>query len=308
MWVLISLAAGTLQTARNGLARSLSGALPVSLLSWSRFAFNLPFAATLALGLYLFGSVGLPNLSLWFFTLCLIGGIGQLLGNIVLIKSFALSTFAQSIVVHKTEVALAALTGLLFFSQLPSLISWVGIGISALGVAMIGFATAKSKDSEGSVSFRTLLRTNGGSALALLSAMLLVVAGFGISLATDELRVLNPSVDGTFMLAATTLVHVTWIEVVILTGWIAYANPTHFAMVRPNVRRLAAIGFTSFGGSLGWFWAFSMSFVAYVKAVGQIESVLSVLLAIYVWKEQSTKDQLPGIALTIIGILFVVLG
>jgi len=280
MWVLLSLVAGTLQTARNGLARSLSGVLPATLLSWSRFAFNLPFALSLALALYLFGAAGWPTLSIWFFFLCLIGGIGQLLGNIVLIKSFALSTFAQSIVIHKTEVALAALTGLLFFSQRPSTVSWIGILISAVGVAMIGFATAKSKEADGSVTVRTLLQTNGGSALALVAAALLVVAGFGISLATDELRAINASIDGTFMLAATTLLHVTWIEVVILTGWIAFSNRG----VKPNARRLIAIGFTSFGGSLGWFWAFSLSFVAYVKAVGQIESVLSVLLAIYVWK------------------------
>ncbi|MEM9652552.1 MAG: EamA family transporter, partial [Actinomycetota bacterium] len=68
-----------------------------------------------------------------------------------------------------------------------------------------------------------------------------------------------------------------------------------------------AIGFTSFAGSLGWFWAFSLSFVAFVKAVGQVESVASVLLAIYLWKEQKTRDQLPGIALTIAGIFLIVL-
>ncbi len=273
---------------------------------------NLPFAATLALGLYVFGAEGWPSLSIWFFALCLIGGIGQLLGNIVLIKSFALSTFAQSIVIHKTEVALAALTGLVFFSQRPSAASWVGICISAVGVAMIGFATARSREAKngnrGSVNLQSLVQANGGSALALVAAALLVVAGFGISLATDELRSANPSIDGTFMLAATTLLHVTWIEVVILTSWIGLFSRGDFGLVKPNIKRLTAIGFTSFAGSLGWFWGFSLSFVAYVKAVGQIESVLSVLLAIYVWKEQSTRSQLPGIALTVVGILFVVLG
>ena len=88
VWVAISLAAGLLQTARNGLARSLSGILPATLLSWSRFAFNLPFALALAGGLYLLRSDGAPELSARFFALCAVGGAGQILGNVVLIEAF----------------------------------------------------------------------------------------------------------------------------------------------------------------------------------------------------------------------------
>ncbi|MGI9596541.1 MAG: EamA family transporter [Acidimicrobiales bacterium] len=307
MWVLISLAAGTLQTARNGLARSLSGVLPASLLSWSRFAFNLPFSTLLLAVVYLVGTDGPPRLSLWFFVLGLIGGIGQILGNVALITAFKLGTFAQAIVVHKTEVAMAAVVGFLFFSEVPSALGWVGILVSAVGVAMIGYASAKAKSGDPDVFGEGLLTANRGTALALASAALLVVAGFGIQRATLELVDRNPDIEGTFGLAATTLFHVTWMEVVVLTVWLLIRERSAFARVPDHLPRLGAIGFTSFAGSLGWFWAFSISFVAFVKAVGQIESVLSVLLAIYLWKEQRTRDQLPGIALTIAGIFLIVL-
>ncbi len=303
---MISLAAGTLQTARNGLARSLSGVLPASLLSWSRFAFNLPFATALVAGLYLLGTDGAPVLSPRFFVLCLIGGIGQILGNVVLITAFKLGTFAQAIVIHKTEVGLAAITGFLFFSQVPSILGWLGIVVSAVGVALIGYASAAGRDGARLVG-EDLLAANRGTGLALLSAALLVVAGFGIQQATAELVDRNGDVDGTFGLAATTLFHVTWLEVVILTAWLLAKERAALGRVPRHLPRLAGIGFTSFAGSLGWFWAFSLSFVAFVKAVGQVESVLSVLLAIYLWKEQKTRDQLPGIALTIVGIFMIVL-
>ena len=68
------------------------------------------------------------------------------------------------------------------------------------------------------------------------------------------------------------------------------------------------IGLTGFCGSLCWFWAFSLTLVAYVKAVGQIEGVLAVLLAIYVWREAEVRRQLPGVALVTLGILLVLLG
>jgi drug/metabolite transporter (DMT)-like permease len=96
-------------------------------------------------------------------------------------------------------------------------------------------------------------------------------------------------------------------EVVALTVWLLVRERAALGRVPTHLPRLAAIGFTSFLGSLGWFWAFSLTLVAFVKAVGQIESVLSVLLAIYLWREQRTRDQLPGIALTVVGIFLIVL-
>ena len=156
-------------------------------------------------------------------------------------------------------------------------------------------------------SLAELASTNLGTWLALATAGLLVVASFGIQQATEELQRLNPDVEGTFGFAATTLFHVTWLEVVVLTGWLLVRERDALGRVPDHLPRLAAIGFTSFVGSLGWFWAFSLTLVAFVKAVGQIESVLSVLLAIYLWQEQRTRDQLPGIALTVVGIFLIVL-
>lgn len=308
MWVAISLAAGLLQTARNGLARSLSGVLPAALLSWSRFAFNLPFAAALVGGLYLWRPDGAPELSIRFFALCLLGGAGQILGNVVLIEAFRSGTFAQAIVIHKTEVVLAALVGFLFFAQVPNPLGWLGILVSAVGVVLIGLASARTAAGGGAGGgAASLLTANRGTWLALSSAGLLVVAGFGIQQATEDLIDRNVQFDGTFTLAATTLFHVTWLEVVALTAWLLVRERGALRRVPDHLLRLVGIGVTSFAGSLGWFWAFSLTFVAFVKAVGQIESVLSVLLAIYLWHEQRTRDQLPGIALTIAGIFLIVL-
>jgi drug/metabolite transporter (DMT)-like permease len=307
VWVAISLAAGLLQTARNGLARSLSGVLPHTMVSWARFAFNLPFATVLVLAWYGLGSEPAPGLSARFFALCVIGGAGQILGNVVLLEAFRSGTFAQAIVIHKTEVVLAALVGFLFFSQVPAPLGWFGIVVSVAGVVLIGLASVDRQADLLTANRGTLLAANRGTILALASAGLLVIAGFGIQQATAELGDLNPGVDGTFGFAATTLFHVTWMEVVALTAWLVARERAALRRVPDHLPRLAAIGFTSFAGSLGWFWAFSLSLVAFVKAVGQIESVCSVVLAIVVWREQRVRDQLPGLALTVVGILLIVL-
>ncbi len=301
MWVLVSLAAGTLQTARNGLARSLSGQLPAVLLSWSRFAFNLPFAAVLMMVLALVGD--LPALSVKFMILCLMAGITQLVANVALVSSFQMGTFAQAIVIHKSEVALTAVVGAVVFSEIPSVLGWIGVVATMVGVAMISLA-----GQERTTDWRSLVAANRGSALALLAAALLVIAAFSIKEAIKNLDTVNPSMDGIFGFAATALFHVTWIEVVILTAWILARQPSQFAAVGSHWPRLAGIGFTGFAGSLAWFWAFSLTLVAYVRAVGQIEAVLSVLLALYVWHEHKARRQLPGIVLTVVGIFLIVLG
>jgi drug/metabolite transporter (DMT)-like permease len=71
---------------------------------------------------------------------------------------------------------------------------------------------------------------------------------------------------------------------------------------------MSLIGLTGFLGSLGWFWAYSLALVAYVKAVGQIESVVAVLLSLFVWRERAVLRQLPGMLLVLGGILLVLFG
>jgi uncharacterized membrane protein len=48
--------------------------------------------------------------------------------------------------------------------------------------------------------------------------------------------------------------------------------------------------------------------VAYVKAVGQIEAVLAIGLALFVWHEREVVRQLPGVTLVMAGIALVLLG
>ena len=66
-------------------------------------------------------------------------------------------------------------------------------------------------------------------------------------------------------------------------------------------------GITGFVGSLGWFWAYSLTLVAYVRAVGQIEAILSVGIALFIWKEKEVLRQIPGVSLIVLGIVLILL-
>jgi drug/metabolite transporter (DMT)-like permease len=302
MWVLLSLAAGCLQTARNAVARSLAGRISPALNSWSRFAFNLPFSSLLVAVLVAWK--GLPSLTPAFFWYCAVTAVAQLLGNVALVSAFDRANFAHSIVLHKLEVVFTAIIGVTLFGEEPSVVGWGGVIISGLGVLVMNLGLDR-----GLTGWRRAFHLDAGSLLALACGFLLVVASFMLKGANADFVLANPRVgSGRFEAAAHTLFHTTWMEVMLLTLWLLWARPAEFRLVSAHYRRLAVIGMTGFSGSLCWFWAYSLTLVAYVKAVGQIEAVLAVILAIAVWREREVWRQLPGVVLVLMGIVLVLRG
>lgn len=301
MWVELSLAAGIFQTVRNSIARSLAGRASPMLNSWSRFAFNLPFSGALAAWLVL--DRGAPELPAAFFVFAAATALSQLLGNVALMAAFERANFAQSIVLHKLEIAFTAVIGVALFGEYPSLAGWLGILTCTVGVLVMNLGRAT-----GPAGWRRAFHLDSGALLALACGLLLVFASFMLKEGVAVYAAANPHVgDGRFEPAVHTLFHTTWIEVVILSVAIRWRLPGEFARVRELWPRMAAIGFTGFCGSVCWFWAYSIALVAYVKAVGQIEAVLSVVIALAVWREREVWRQLPGVALVMAGIAVILL-
>ena len=299
LWVSLSLTAGLMQSARNGFARSLSGLISPVLNSWARFAFNLPFSTLLVVALV--SRHGFPNVSPLYYAFCLGTGLTQLLGNVALIAAFRRTAFARAIVLHKLEILFTALVGTLLFAELPSALGWAGILVCVVGVAVMQLARVSRP--------RELFHLDAGSLLAIAAGLCLVFASFLLKEANAELAGLNPRVGaGRFEVAGHTLFNVTLLEVVILTLWLSVRLPGELGLVRAHAPRMFLIGLTGFLGSLGWFWAYSLTLVAYVKAVGQIETVAAVLFSLFIWKEREVLRQIPGMLLVVAGIMLVLLG
>ncbi|MDX1385134.1 MAG: EamA family transporter [Thermoanaerobaculia bacterium] len=301
LWILLALAAGTFQTARNALANSLAGRISPALNSWSRFAFNLPFSLALVGAVVAIG--GMPRASPAFFLYCLGTGVTQLVGNVALIGAFRRSEFAESIVLHKLEVAMAAVVGVLFFAESPTAGGWAGIVLCTAGVLLINLGRPDRGH-----TWRHLFHLDAGAALALSAGLMLVFASFFLKAATREFAAVNPDLGpGSFAGAVHTLVHTTWMEVAILTAFLVATDARELGRVREHWRRMLAIGLAGFSGSVCWFWAYSLALVAYVKAVGQVETVLSVILGLTALRELRVRRQLPGIGLIVTGIVLVLL-
>jgi drug/metabolite transporter (DMT)-like permease len=300
LWVVLAIGAALAQTTRNAVAQRVSSKISPALNSWSRFVFCLPLAATTAAVVVY--REGLPDLPPPFFLYCLITAITQLLGNVALVTAFRVGSFGESIVFHKLEVILTAIAGALWFAELPSGQGTAGIVICGMGVVVINLAR-EGVDSH----WRRALHFGRAGGFALLCAVLLVFASFALKSANGTITSANADAS-VFEAAVQTLFHTTWMEVVLLSAWIARREPASFGDVRLHWRRMLLIGSAGFAASLGWFWAFSLSLVAYVKAVGQIEALIAVALGIRLMGERDLIRQLPGILLVVVGIALVLLG
>jgi drug/metabolite transporter (DMT)-like permease len=301
MWAELSLAAGSLQTARNALARSLVGRASPALVSWARFAFNLPFSLALVAWLRLrSGSAATPP---DFLALCAVTALAQLLGNVALLAAFRRANFAESIALHKLEVVFTAVVGALFFAERPSATGWLGVAACGAGVLLLNLGRGR-----GPAGLRRAFHLDAGALLAIGCGLLLVLASFALKEANERFALANPRVGaGRFEAAATTLFHTTWMEVAALTAWLRLRERGALRSVARLWPRMLPIGATGFAASLCWFWAYSLTLVAYVKAVGQVEALLAVALALAVWRERDVVAQLPGLALLLGGIVLVLL-
>ncbi len=300
LWVVLAIAAALAQTTRNAAAQTIASRISATLNSWSRFAFCLPFAAVTCAVVVARG--GLPSYSPAFFGLCLCTALAQLTANVALVTAFRRGGFGESIVFHKLEVILTAIVGAIWFAELPSTVGAVGIGVCGVGVVVVNLARDDT-----SSRLRRALRFGPAGGYALTCAVLLVIASFALK-GANAVLVADSGTRSFFESAVHTLFHTTWIEVVLLSAWIGWREPESFRAVPTHWRRMLLIGSAGFIASLGWFWAFSLSLVAYVKAVGQIEALIAVALGIRMLGERGLLRQLPGILLVVLGITLVLLG
>jgi drug/metabolite transporter (DMT)-like permease len=302
LWVLLTLAAATLQATRNALSRRLVGRVSPALTAWSRFAFHLPFA--IALVGVLGWRDGWPALPAAFFAWAAAGAVAQVLGNLALVAAFQVASFSQSVALHKLEVVFGAALGIAFFAEVPTALGWGGILLSTAGVLLMNLARPGE-----AAAWRRAFHFDRGTAYALTCALCFALAAFLFKEAIGVLAERNPELGpGRFRPAAHTVFHVAWIQVALMTPAVAWMRPGELRRVPALWRSMLGIGLTGFLGTLCWFWAFGLALVAYVRAVGQVEAAISLAIAALVFREAGLRRQVPAIAAIVAGVVLVLLG
>ena len=296
LWIFASIAAALFQTMRFMLQKVLSmNVLSTAGSTFARFAYAAP-AALLATAIYIWGKdTALPVLDRAFWSYAWLGAVAQIIATACIVALFRTRNFAVGITLMKTEVIQAAIIGVLFFGAKVSLAGWGAILIGLVGVVLLSRTPGVQESLWKGLSSRA-------TALGLASGFLFAISATSYRAASLEIASEDP-----FLRAGVTLTCVTASQLVAMALWLRWREPGQVTAVW-RARKVAVwVGLTSMAGSFGWFLAFTLQTAAYVKAVGQIELIFSLMASVLFFRETVTARELVGIGFLGLSILIFVL-
>lgn len=296
LWILVTLAAAVFQTVRFMLQKFLATAtLSAAGATFSRFIYSWPFIIGLLAVYFAVTGSGWPQIGNAFWVYGLLGASTQILATVCVVLLFKQRNFAVGITFKKTEVIQTVLVGWLLLGEG---VSWLGFAAIALGIIGLLLLSGKA----GAQGIRLSDLGNRAAGLGIASGVL-----FAFSAVSYRGASLLVVADDPILRAGVTLAVVVTMQTAIMLVWLSLREPGEIKAVW-DARRVAVwIGVTSMGGSLCWFVAFTLQNAAYVKALGQVELILSVAATTLFFKEKITRREWAGMAVLVASIFMLIL-
>ncbi|MEG3767179.1 EamA family transporter [Alteromonas sp. 14N.309.X.WAT.G.H12] len=286
-WAVFTVFAVVFQTLRNAFQSQLSQSVSTSGVTLSRFLFAPPMALFYLLILYYFEPADVPHFSVKYVLIALAAALLQIAATSLMVILFKQKNFAIGAGLAKSEALVAGVFGTLFFGSVLTLLGWLGIIIGTIAVFVLsGFRRG------GSVSLSTaLIGLTCGSCFAF------------TSLFVRELSHLLPLPS--YHSAAWTLLWILCIQTLLLCSYIGFRRPNTIKQLGHSLKLTTATSFVSCTGSICWFTAMTLNDVAYVKTLGQIEVLLTMLISVFWLKKRVASHEIVGLLLIGLAALFV---
>ncbi|WP_209503714.1 MULTISPECIES: EamA family transporter [unclassified Ruegeria] len=296
LWIPVTIAAASFQTVRFMLQKSLASVkLSAAGATFARFAYSMPLAVIgLCVALQITGA-SIPRLSSLFWLYAVIGGTAQILATICVVALFKQRNFAVGITFKKTEVIQTAIVGFLILGDSVSRGALIAILLGLMAVLLL----SKTPGGDGPW-WRHL--TNRASQLGLGSGVLFAFSAVSYRGASLQLG----DIDAWFR-ALVTLAAVVTFQFTSMGIWLLWRDRAELHAVWQTRKTGVFVGLTSLGGSFCWFWAFTLQNAAYVKALGQVELIFSLMASILFFRETITRREIAGMMLLGFSILALVL-
>lgn len=295
-WIPLTIAAAFFQNLRSALQKHLKSRLSTAGATYVRFLYAWPFAVLYLWALASLGGFDLPEPNLTFLVYCVLGGVSQIVFTFLLIWLFSFRNFAAGTVYSKTETVQVAILGLLILGDPLTIGAGVAIMVSLIGVMALSVAETKvTLRSLGASLFErtTLVGLACGAALGAS-----VVFFRGGALALDG--------DGFLIRAAMTLAVSVVIQTMIMGVYLLLREPDQLRAVVVHWRPSLSVGIAGALASIFWFSAFTLQNAAYVRALGQVELIFTVLASAVLFREKVRRLELVGVLFIGGGILILV--
>jgi drug/metabolite transporter (DMT)-like permease len=298
LWIPISVLGAFLQAVRTAGQKDLNARLSIMGTTYVRSLFGLP-VMLLFLWVVIAGTdQPVPAIHGTFLLYSLGTAIAQVAGTIFLIRLFSLRNFAVGNTLIKVDTMMTAIIGSLLFSEALSGIGWLAVIVTLGGVLLLTAARAGPRALGLTASGTTWKPTLIGFASALsFTFSYLFLREASLSLGSGDF----------LMRSACTVVTVTSIQMVSLSLWLFWREPDSLRDMLRDWRLSTFIGVTSALGSLCWFSAMTLENASYVRSVGQVEAIFSLLISHFYFREEFNKAEIAGIAVIVAGVLLFLL-
>lgn len=283
-----------MQAVRTAAQKRLNDRLSTWMVTYVRSVFGLPFmAGFLAVVLAAEGG-GVPHFSAHYLIYAFGAALVQVLATYFLILLFRMRNFAVGTILTKTDVMQAALIGSVLFSEAISAVGWLAIIVTVAGVVLISLGRLGDRIAGARMSDIFSATTGIG-----------LFTGFLFCLSYLFLREASLSLEeGSFLFrGGWTVIVVTAMQVVFLGIFLAFRERAEFRKIPATLRACWFVGITSATGSICWFTAMTLQNASYVKAVGQVEIVFTILISAFYFRESINRAELAGIAVIVAGVL-----
>ncbi len=295
-WILLTLLAALMQAVRTAGQKRLAESIDVVIVSWVRFLFGLPFALIFFFWLVPkeLSLVALPP-KYWLYISVI--ALSQLIATLMAVVLLGRRNFAIGSTLVKSEVIFTALLGLVLFAEYLSVLAWLAVllGIIGLFVSSLGKFKLSLTDILTKLDSKSALLGLGGGVL------------FGVaSVFIRQANLLLDSLDAPLSQAVITLTCVLALQTLIGGIFVLLTRISQIKSINQNISACVFIGLTSMLGSFGWFGAYALQNAAYVKTLGQIEFLFTLLLTWFYFNEKIEQHEYLAMVLIVISALLIV--
>ena len=291
LWAVFTLIAAAAQTARNAMQRELTATLGTVGATHVRFLFGFPFALFVFLpGVMLAAGYGWPHPPAGFWPWVVAGALTQIAATATMLSVMGERSFVVAYAYIKTEPVQVALFGLIFLGDRITPLSAAAILIATAGVIVISLKPGTAQ-----------VVTARSTMIGLASGALFAISAIGYRGAILSLQ-LPP-----FVMAATfTLAVGLVLQAALLTAYLVWRNPKVLRDIARAWRPSLFAGFMGAFASEFWFLAFAIATAANVRTLALVEVLFAQGVTRFVFKQPTTKREIAGVVLVVIGVALLV--
>ncbi len=291
-WIALSLLASVFQVFRNSYSKSLKNSFSDSTITAIRFIFGFPFIVIIyfIFNKFSFNFYWLTQTSLLFVST---GSLFQILGTFFILRCFQFRNFATGVTFSKLEAIFAALISSIFFADPVK-----KEGLYFIFLAFIGIVFLFSD------SIKLLSLKNKNQLKCSIYGLICGICFATSSVLFRHANITLISIDSTILRGINTLFISITLQTIIMIIYLIATNKKFILQHKKSTLiKSTAVGFFGISASCCWFIAFGIANAAYVKTVGQIEILFSIIITVIIFKEKIKINEIIAISITIISIL-----